>query len=636
MSNSRLNYWIVGSAFARSDDQTARFLAEGTWEISNPPEPDRALVKAMRPGDRIAIKSTFVQKHGLPFDVHGQSVSVLRIKARGTITQNQGDGERVSVDWDRRYDGADWYFYTFRSTIWQLPTGIEEAQRLIAFIFSDQPQDYEWFLAQPYWRDKYLTTEMPKTPSVWIEKTLVTGRVDREVGEHALGRALWSPKTSKSGGDIYANMRRVEPGDIVLHLTDNRGFTGISIAAERADDTFEGLVGTEWEGPCYRIALQDYVDLQPPLLRDQLFKTEPFAAELAELVESGAKGLFFNRKLELNQGAYLTEVTPTLLAILNRAYIHAAGKPLPWMDAEDVAEAGDLPAAVAPYSIDDALQSLFLDTTEIEAILLLWRAKKNVVLQGPPGVGKSFAATKLAFALMGQAARDRVEFVQFHQSYSYEDFVEGFRPTEQGFKLEFGKFVQFCRRAEADPSNTYVFVIDEINRGNLSKILGELMLLIESDKRGPEWAIKLASGNVPFHVPANVHLMGLMNTADRSLAVVDYALRRRFAFVDLRPKLRSPKFKAHLQSREIGDAVIELLVDRVEALNQEIIADTINLGSGFAIGHSFFCGKPMPSEDDRAWFRRVIHTEVAPLLREYWYDAEGRATAWEARLLEGL
>lgn len=636
MLNSPLNHWIVGSAFGGSDDQTARFLAEGIWEIANPSDADQALVKAMQPGDRIAIKSTFVQKHGLPFDVQGQSVSVLRIKARGTITRNPCNGERVEVEWDQGYEGADWYFYTYRWTIWQLPRGAEEARRLIAFIFADQPQDYEWFLAQPHWRDKYWSTEAAKAGSVWIEKTLVAGRADREAGEHAQGQALWSPQASKNGGDIYANMRRVEPGDIVLHLTDNRGFTGISRAAERADDTFEGLVGTDWEGPCYRIELQDYVELQPPLLRDQIFKTEPFAAELAELVESGAKGLFFNRKLELNQGAYLTEATPTLLAILNRAYIYAAGKPLPWMDAEEVAKAGDLPATAAPYSMEDVLQSLFLDPAEIEAILLLWRAKKNVVLQGPPGVGKSFAATKLAFALMGQAARDRVEFVQFHQSYSYEDFVEGFRPTEQGFKLEFGKFVQFCRRAEGDPSNTYVFVIDEINRGNLSKILGELMLLIESDKRGAEWALKLASGNVPFHVPANVHLMGLMNTADRSLAVVDYALRRRFAFVDLRPKLRSPKFKVHLRSHQIGDAVIELLVDRVEALNQEIIADNINLGSGFAIGHSFFCCKPMPSEDDRAWFRRVIQTEVAPLLREYWYDAESRAAAWEARLLEGL
>jgi len=237
---------------------------------------------------------------------------------------------------------------------------------------------------------------------------------------------------------------------------------------------------------------------------------------------------------------------------------------------------------------------------------------------------------------MGKVARDRVEVVQFHQSYSYEDFVEGYRPSEDGFKLELGKFVQFCRRAEADYNNTYVFVIDEINRGNLSKIFGELMLLVESDKRGPDWAIKTASGSTPFHVPANVHIMGLMNTADRSLAVVDYALRRRFAFVNLKPKLHSTKFQAHLRSQKISDAIIELLVDRIEALNQEIIADTINLGSGFAIGHSFFCSKPMPSEDDRAWLRRIIQTEIVPLLREYWYDSEERATTWEARLLDGL
>ena len=636
MPSLPLNHWIVGSSFGRSDDQTARFLAEGAWEIANPSDADQALVKAMRPGDRIAIKSTFVQKYNLPFDVQGQPVSVLRIKARGTINNNPGTGEKVMVEWDQDYKGADWYFYTFRSTIWQLPTNVEDAQRLIAFIFEDQPQDYEWFLAQPYWRDKYTGDASSRTNSVWIEKTLVSGRPDREDGSHALGKALWSPQASKNGGDIYANMRRVEPGDIILHLTDNSGFTGISRAAGRADDAFRGVAGTEWEGPCYRIELENYVELKPPLPRDQLFKTEPFANELAELVKSGAKGLFFNRKLELNQGAYLTEATPTLLSILNRAYIDAAGVPLPWINAENSAVSDDLPSEVAPYSIEDALQSLFFEPAEIESILLLWRAKKNVILQGPPGVGKSFAATKLAFALMGHAARDRVEFVQFHQSYSYEDFVEGFRPNEQGFKLEFGKFVRFCRRAEADPGNTYVFIIDEINRGNLSKILGELMLLIEGDKRGSEWAMKLASGNVPFHVPANVHLMGLMNTADRSLAVVDYALRRRFAFVDLKPKLRSAKFNAHLQKHGISASVIELIVDRVEALNKEIIADSINLGPGFAIGHSFFCGKPMPSEDELAWFRRIIQTEVAPLLREYWYDAEGRANTWEARLVEGL
>lgn len=636
MASSPIKHWIVGSAFKdRNEDQTNRFLSEGVWEIDSPSEADRLTVQTMRPGDRIAIKSTFVQKHDLPFNNHGQSVSVLRIKARGTVTDNPGNGERVGVAWELGYEGGDWYFFTYRGVIWLLPQGNEAADQLIQFVFDGRAQDYDWFLAQPFWRDKYHEAHEEVGPSVWIEKTLVSGRADREKGDHAIGKAIWSPQKSKNGGDIYANMRRVEPGDVILHLTDNRGFTGVSIATERADTSFQGVAGSEWEGPCYRVSLRDYVELDPPLSRDQLLKAEPFAAELSELVESGAKGLFFNRKLELNQGAYLTEATPTLVSILNRAYIDAAGKALPWIDDTGPQE----PVAVSgskPYSTEDALQSLFLDPAEIDAILLLWRAKKNIVLQGPPGVGKSFAAAKLAYALLGQEARDRVEFVQFHQSYSYEDFVEGYRPTEQGFRLEFGKFVQFCRKAEADPGNDYVFIIDEINRGNLSKILGELMLLIESDKRGPDWAMRLASGSVPFHVPANVQLMGLMNTADRSLAVVDYALRRRFAFVDLKPKLKSAKFTDHLHRNGIGPEVMGLLIDRIGLLNQEIISDVINLGPGFAIGHSFFCGKPMPSETDRSWLRRVIQTEIAPLLREYWYDAEARAADWEARLIEGL
>ena len=241
-------------------------------------------------------------------------------------------------------------------------------------------------------------------------------------------------------------------------------------------------------------------------MRDAFLATEPYAAELKELVESGAKHLFFNRRLELNQGAYLTEATPTLLTILDRAYRELAGRALPYApENEQLAEANELP----PYTLVDALEDLFIDEEAAEDLMQLWSMKKNVILQGPPGVGKSFAAQRLAFALIGSKDCSRLGFVQFHQSYSYEDFVEGFRPTATGFELKPGKFVEFCRRAEADPSKPYVFVIDEINRGNLSKIMGELMLLIESDKRDREWAMPLASGRAPFHVPANTRFRGV-------------------------------------------------------------------------------------------------------------------------------
>jgi hypothetical protein len=237
---------------------------------------------------------------------------------------------------------------------------------------------------------------------------------------------------------------------------------------------------------------------------------------------------------------------------------------------------------------------------------------------------------------MGTEARNRLGFVQFHQSYSYEDFVEGFRPAATGFELRPGKFVEFCRQAEADPEHVYVFIIDEINRGNLSKIFGELLLLIEPDKRDCRWAMPLASGKVPFHVPANVYIMGLMNTADRSLAVVDYALRRRFAFVDIPPEFEAKKFQDHLASLGVGHAVTAALISRMRSLNAEISKEDGDLGPGFAIGHSFFCAGPLASETDETWYKRIIRSEIIPLLREYWFDAPRKVDSWTEQLIAAI
>ncbi|WP_457586652.1 MrcB family domain-containing protein [Ensifer canadensis] len=276
-----------------------------------------------------------------------------------------------------------------------------------------------------------------------------------------------------------------------------------------------------------------------------------------------------------------------------------------------------------PYTLADAMNGLFMSQAEFERMLTICRRKKNVILQGAPGVGKTFVAKRLAYALLEARDLRRVETVQFHQSYGYEDFVQGYRPNGSGgFELRNGIFYEFCNRARKDLERPYVFLIDEINRGNLSKIFGELMLLIESDKRSAEWAASLSyeeKGQAPFFVPPNVHIIGMMNTADRSLSLVDYALRRRFGFLTLDPQFDSQPFADALSEAGVDQSIISHIIHRMRDLNEAIAQDTRNLGRGFRIGHSFFVPTAEVS-DPRGWSNLIVDTEIRPLLEEYWLD----------------
>ena len=276
------------------------------------------------------------------------------------------------------------------------------------------------------------------------------------------------------------------------------------------------------------------------------------------------------------------------------------------------------------YDKNKFLQEVYITEKEYDKLEKLIKDKKNIILQGSAGVGKSYAAKRLAYSIIGEKDNERVKMIQFHQSYSYEDFIIGYRPNENGFELKEGVFYKFCKEAEMDENkeNKYFLIIDEINRGNISKIFGELFMLIENDKRGEEYALELVyKDDEKFFVPENLYIIGLMNTADRSLAMLDYALRRRFIFIDIEPAFNKPQFKNDLENKNIDKDLINKIIEKFTKLNETIKSDK-TLGKGYTIGHSYFCNRKNLNKED---YEDIINYEIAPTLKEYWFDNEDKA-----------
>lgn len=696
--------WLVGAMIGGAD-QTARFVRDGVWEISTPTEREAEYIHSMEPGDRIAIKASFTQKYQLPFANNERPVSVMRIKARGRI-KRVADGE-IYVDWEELSPPRDWYFYTGRTTIWRLPHG-EMAEALEAFIFDDLPQDYDTFLADPYWAEKYRGPEPESQGLDWIPfYEAVADELLRHRDRRAwladlaarirsdYGMGVWHDKFDDGSVGRLAD---IDPGTFMSIF--NFGPTPLSkrqqVAQEVAEalgvdlaapEAFEGIPTTHPQKAwlfSWQQSRGDAVDRLWDVFRDavrwadhpeDLDARAAFAASLGPALEVSSwqllTALYRARPMafcpmdgntrallaaelgvRIPASAHFPDAADHYLDLLDRLteYLERPDSPVhtipefslrAWSVAgsrddvevgvsEEDASESSLTPRQAPYTVDDLVaDGCFVPRPELDRLLRTLRTTKNLILQGAPGTGKTWLAKRLGWVLAGRRSATDVQVVQFHPNTSYEDFVRGYRPTStvEGaatLKLVDGPFLRLADQAREASDRQFTMVIEEINRGNPARALGEVLTLIEGSKRTREDAIRLTYPRPETEpdgvwLPPNLFTIGTMNIADRSLALVDLALRRRFAFVTLQPQF-TDGWRSWMEARVSADDAgrIDAIAQGVQRLNAAIAADP-TLGPSFVIGHSFFTLVDHV-EDINDWFIEQVESSVRPLLHEYWFD----------------
>ncbi len=728
--NSR-TCWFVGAAFKKTEDQSERFIREGIWENDNTVRyVDK--VKAMQPGDRIAIKATYTRRNGLPFDNRGNSVSVMAIKAIGTVKENPGDGRNLKVDWTPVAPAREWYFYTFQKTVWRVVPGDVYTDSLIAFAFEGKPQDIDLFRNEPYWRGRFgnKTTASPSFGWTAFYEAIAEKLLDHRHDRSKLVTAIHGIASRVDGltilQDHFADGTVGPIRDICPFTTIglfNRGITDENrkkIAAEFAaflgvnlpvPDTFSGIPTLNNQ----RTWFYDYEKDRKPedipslwnvfekAIRLSEFDDEDARTEFTEAYTAAARvngvgwnlsmGLywirpwnfvaldsraqrFLTKKLSLQIGKNgpksrcSAEDYLSVLDTLNTRFkepeypVHSfpefslaawlykddseqgpnsRGEPpeQPGENTEGEPESAPTVPPMVPYSLDNVIaDGCFLSRDRLESIMNSLRTKKNLILQGSPGTGKTWLAKRLGFALIGQKDEGKLRAVQFHPNLSYEDFIRGFRPNGQGrLDLIDGPFMEMIAAAKDKPDTNHVIVIEEINRGNPAQIFGEMLTLLEADKRTPSEALELSYRRFTgerISIPSNLYVIGTMNIADRSLALVDIAFRRRFAFIDLEPIFGSPWRSWVTEKFKLDSAFLEDIEVRLGALNATIEGDT-GLGRQFRIGHSFVTPSSIHDlKDPAAWFRQVVETQIGPLLEEYWFDDLDKAHKSRDALLVGI
>ena len=733
-ATERRPVWFVGAAFGGHDDQTDRFLRDGIWVNGHT---DKFIddVKSIAVGDKIVIKSSYTKKHDLPFDNRGHSVSTMRIKAVGEVTENVGDGRHLRVGWRELDPPREWYFYTNLKTVWKVQHGSgaqpQAATALIRFALSDEDQDIEGFRNLPFWKERFGDTEDGVQRFGWTEyyseiaNKLARYREDREPLVSGIRQITSGLNVESRICDTYRNGTKGPLRDICPFTTIGLFNNNDSDETRKAfADGLSALLGLHLSAPMFRdnqdsIPLLDfpypaswYFDTEArrdPDDVDKLWRVFCDSIDYAQSDDGSSREVMersYNEALlvkrvserKLTMGLYW--IRPWSFPSLDKrtkTYIrHVLGESLPakftgkeylvlrdrllerFHDekcpvhsfpelslaacrvaseskttvTDSGADAGYGPltgdeASVASvkgaghdtaYSIDDILsEGCFFPRAKLEVAVRRLRQRKNLILQGPPGTGKTWLAKRLALALIGRKEDRLVKRFQFHPNLSYEDFVRGYRPEAGRLDLVDGPFLKVIRAAQNDLDNEYVVVIEEINRGNPAQIFGEMLTLLESDKRNKDEAMALAiprDDKERVYIPPNVYVIGTMNVADRSLALVDLALRRRFTFVDLEPTFGDSWRRWMNEQGGIDDRQLRNIEQRMTALNEAIAADQ-SLGDQFRVGHSYVTTPPGARIDDPvSWFREVVDTEIAPLLREYWFDQTNTAENQARRLLE--
>jgi len=580
--------WFVGASWGSASDQTDHFIANGIWENGYT---DRYLdrVREVEPGDRIAIKSAYTRKTGVPFDAHGRSVAVMAIKAVGVVTANQGDGRRLTVSWQPVVPPREWYFYTYMKTIWKVTPGEPMPDALLAFTFAGQPQNYELFLDHPFWAARYGGSR------AWLVRPGADGQplVDTWLDEEFVSLSA-------------AHLRALGPGSTrdEVQAQVQEDYEHVEYPQRRAltEDYFAFLT-TMSEGDAVVVRHDDHAWLGRVVGESAFFDDAPRLRRAVEWMPSEVPVKALPPEAQASPGTSrliidLTQACEAIEALFD--------------------EDERIPAnteATLPRATDDLAAELHMPTTWLDGYISLLGTRRQLIVYGPPGTGKTFVARRIAQHVAGE---DRVSIVQFHPSYAYEDFFEGLRPvTLEGsvsYELSPGPLRRIAAAAAGDTGNPYVLILDEINRADIAKVFGELYYLLEY--RGDR--VTLQYSEQPFSLPKNLYVIGTMNTADRSIALVDAAIRRRFPFIEMHPS--EEPVNSVLESFLSDPDNVGETPDRA-ALLHELNSQLTGKLREFQIGPSYLMRDEASTE---AGLSRIWRYDILPLLEEQLYGTHTR------------